>query len=247
LATIGRQFLDGWHDLARFKHYKTASALGDVVMKKLFVAAGLAAVLLSTVTTGAEAKRRWQFQYELLPWNDIDDGEDANVYYEEDDSDQPVIIHRRQRQTFVEDESDDGWWIEDDARNRYESRKRSANITKKLRPAPQKVAALEPKTVAKPKLKPLQKPVANATVITKTPKPVVKKVQTASLTPMKPTAKTIGCTAGAAVVTGYGFADVKPKACTGATYAYSALRAGKLYEIKLTAASGEISDVKKLN
>jgi hypothetical protein len=59
--------------------------------------------------------------------------------------------------------------------------------------------------------------------------------------------KTIGCTAGAAVITGYGFGEVKPKACTGAVYAYNATRAGKLYEIKLTAASGEITDVKKLN
>ena len=59
--------------------------------------------------------------------------------------------------------------------------------------------------------------------------------------------KTIGCSAGAAVIVGYGFADVKPKACTGDSYAYTALRAGKTYEIKLTAASGEITDVKKVN
>lgn len=61
-----------------------------------------------------------------------------------------------------------------------------------------------------------------------------------------PVTNGIGCTAGAAVVTGYGFGDVKPKTCTGATYSYTATRAGKSFVIELTAASGEVVDVKKL-
>lgn len=91
-------------------------------------------------------------------------------------------------------------------------------------------------SLAKPKLDetPRTNPVAA--------KPVVAKPVAAKPAP----GKTIGCTAGAAVIVGYGFADVKPKTCTGQAYAYTATRSGKNYEIKLTAASGEITDVKKV-
>ena len=77
-------------------------------------------------------------------------------------------------------------------------------------------------------------------------KPAKPKLETASLTPAKPqSAKTIGCTAGAAIVTGYGFANVTPKTCTGSIYAYNAQRDGKPYVIKVTAAQGEITEVSK--
>ena len=77
-------------------------------------------------------------------------------------------------------------------------------------------------------------------------KPKAKSV-IAKAAPAKVTGKTIGCTAGAAVIVGYGFAEVKPKTCTGDAYTYTATRAEKNYEIKLTAKSGEITDVKKVN
>jgi hypothetical protein len=118
------------------------------------------------------------------------------------------------------------------------------------------VAAAKPVTVAKVEAPDVivtkSDPVVTASLVTPKldeqpkAKPVISKPVVAKPVVAKPApGKTIGCTAGAAVIVGYGFAEVKPKACTGDAYAYTATRAGKNYEIKLTAASGEITDVKK--
>jgi hypothetical protein len=195
------------------------------------------------VATAASAQARDPFRNLFFPpWPDRevryyddsygDDGYyDDNAYDEED-----VIIERRPRRVQPRIVEDDTWWMEDDARIKLEQRK-------KVRTPSRKIVTEQPRVKVKPRLK------------------AEGDVETASLTrpdgmvkpKLKPVApkpvlgKTIGCTAGAAVVTGYGFADVKPKACTGKTFAYTAARAGKTYEIKLTAASGEIIDVKKVN
>ena len=47
-------------------------------------------------------------------------------------------------------------------------------------------------------------------------------------------------------VSGYGFTSVKPKVCNGATYSFDASRAANSYVIKVSAATGEITDVQKL-
>ncbi|MCA0433312.1 MAG: ribosome biogenesis regulatory protein homolog [Proteobacteria bacterium] len=69
--------------------------------------------------------------------------------------------------------------------------------------------------------------------------------QTASVA--KPSGQKIGCTNGADIITGYGFSSVKPKACTGTTFTYDAKRAQNAYLITLSSATGEITDVKKVN
>lgn len=212
----------------------------------------LAAVaMLSFASVSAEARDRWH-QQRFQNWDDqpnylYEDDEDFVSYNEPDDfTDEDVIIplrrtnrvqHMRDAEKRIDAEL---WWLDDNARTKLEQRQRAR------KPAATKNIA-RVKTQAKPKAKIID--VAKP----KSSKPM--DVQTASLSKpdviakpkSKPIqAKTIGCTAGAAVVTGYGFGDVKPKACTGNTYAYTAARGGKIYEIKLTAASGEITDVKKL-
>jgi hypothetical protein len=231
-------------------------ALGDVEMKYVALLASVA--VLTLFAASAEAKHRWTYTT-FAPWEnesviwEEDDGDVA--YYEEDVEDEAERYYQSQRKNIKRADDDDGWWIEDDARTQLEQRKKKRKVPVLKAPAVKKAAAKpKPAVVAKPK------------VVASTPsKPIVKpKVQVASLgkpaAPAKPkpiaavtpksnkvTDKTIGCTAGAAVVTGYGFAEVRPKACTGKTYAYTAARAGKTYEIQMTAASGEIVDVKKLN
>lgn len=56
----------------------------------------------------------------------------------------------------------------------------------------------------------------------------------------------IGCGKGAEIVSGYGFTSVKPRLCTGTTYSFDATRAANAYLIKVSAATGEITDVQKL-
>lgn len=157
------------------------------------------------------------------------------------------------------------WWLEEEARQALEARRRGnadAEPVIRQKAAPNKLASrtVTPTPVPKPLLKaPVPKAKVPASTETASvapvkplgpvkPAPATSKLETASISPpATPKGKTIGCTAGAAIVTGYGFGTVSPKACTGTTYSYSAQRGGKNYVIQLTAATGEITDVKKLN
>ena len=90
----------------------------------------------------------------------------------------------------------------------------------------------------------------------KTPKPAVSEssaakkksaVRTASIGEAPPkSAAALSCDKATAIVSGYGFAAVKAEDCEGKVYAFNASRDGKAYAIKLNAASGELTEVKKL-
>jgi hypothetical protein len=84
-------------------------------------------------------------------------------------------------------------------------------------------------------------------------KPVIKKqrasVQTTSIGKRFETAapaKGVDCSKGASIVSGYGFAGVTTKSCSGNTLVYNATRSGKPFEIQVNAANGELTAVKKL-
>jgi hypothetical protein len=68
----------------------------------------------------------------------------------------------------------------------------------------------------------------------------VKKPETAK---KKPTA--ISCAKAGEIVSGYGFKSVEEVTCKGQVYAFNATRDGKPFSIKLSAASGELTEVKK--
>ncbi len=81
-------------------------------------------------------------------------------------------------------------------------------------------------------------------------KPVIKpetKAATQTASVAKSTGQKIGCTNGADIISGYGFTSVKPQTCTGTVYSYNAVRAQNAYVINLSSATGEITDVKKVN
>jgi hypothetical protein len=211
-------------------------------MKTILLIASLGALTLTSVA--AQADHNWR-KRKLAPVYDrniyIDDSEDDGfVTYESDDEDEDVVyISRRQRMMREAEQEVEAelWWLDQGARNKLETRHRPQKTVVKKTEVKPAVKKTVPKSKPKLQTASLSKPVTIAK-----PKPVVAATKSNPVS-----AKTIGCTAGAAVVTGYGFAGVKPKACTGATYAYTAARSGKNYEIKLTAASGEIIDVRKLN
>ena len=217
-------------------------------MTKFILLAAVATLSLSAVS--AEARDRWRSNNQ---WRDqpvyLDDQDEGDIaYYEEDDffDNEDVVIPLRRRERTqqmrdAEERVDDRlWWLEDNARVKLEKRqvgrkqgakKNIARVEVLAKPKTKAAVVVKPKTITPPDLQTAS--LSNPVEITK---PKAKTV----------VGKTIGCTAGAAVVTGYGFAEVKPKACTGSIYTYTAARASKVYEIKLTAASGEITDVKKL-
>lgn len=58
-------------------------------------------------------------------------------------------------------------------------------------------------------------------------------------------ATAISCAKAGQIVSGYGFKSVEQVSCSGQTYAFNATRDGKPFTIKLSAASGELTEVKK--
>jgi hypothetical protein len=59
-------------------------------------------------------------------------------------------------------------------------------------------------------------------------------------------ATAISCDKAEKIVSGYGFTSVKPTTCTGQVFAFNATRSGKAYVIKLSSASGELTEVRKV-
>jgi hypothetical protein len=55
----------------------------------------------------------------------------------------------------------------------------------------------------------------------------------------------ISCAKAGEIVSGYGFKSVEQVNCSGQIYAFNATRDGKPFTIKLSAASGELTEVKK--
>jgi len=56
----------------------------------------------------------------------------------------------------------------------------------------------------------------------------------------------VSCGKGASIVSSFGFSDVTTKSCSGGTLVYGASRGGKSFEVQVSAASGELTAVKKL-
>ena len=93
------------------------------------------------------------------------------------------------------------------------------------------------------------KPVIKKRVVTADKKSVetVEKKAVASVEKKTaPATAGMSCDKAEKIVSGYGFTSVKPTACTGQVFAFNATRSGKAYVIKLSSASGELTEVKKV-
>lgn len=55
----------------------------------------------------------------------------------------------------------------------------------------------------------------------------------------------VNCTKAEEIVASYGFGNVKPVTCTGKIFDFTALRDGKNYRVQVSAATGEITEVRK--
>lgn len=214
------------------------------------------ALAIVTLTGAANADHRWRKQRYIANPLDIitsaiDPSYDEEVWLEdEEEDDEPTLNDMRKRRKNWARDDDELWWLEDEADVPVKK------PAKKKTVAPKKTVAT---TVVPPK--PRAKPVNTAAIVAapkskpvaaKTLPKLPAKIQNASVSPKatpgapKPTGKTVGCTGGAAIVTGLGFADVRPRVCTGNTYAYLAAKADGTYAIKLKASTGEVVDVAKL-
>jgi hypothetical protein len=201
--------------------------LSRVISAAVFVL--VAGTLL--VPTAAEAGSRWRFLhpdyyfYNPPPRDFYADEFDDEEYYEDDE--RPLAYY----------DPDDDY---------YEPRYQGEE--------PVYIAPKKKKTV---KAAPVPKPVAKKSVVS-TEKKTVTSTETKSLasvekkavaSPEKKTASAapgMSCDKAGAIVSGYGFTSVKPTTCTGQVFAFNATRSGKAYVIKLSSASGELTEVKKV-
>jgi hypothetical protein len=75
---------------------------------------------------------------------------------------------------------------------------------------------------------------------------IAAKPPTAEAATAKTSSGGMSCDKAGQIIAGYGFTSVKPQNCAGKVYAFNAARGGKNYLVKLSAANGELTEVKKI-
>ena len=201
--------------------------------------AALAAIAGSFATVAdAEAGSRWRF---LNPGYYFYDPPPRDFYaYEYDDEE----FYGDEERPLAYYDPDDDYYDPRYYEPRYEGEEPVYIAPKK-------------KTKKTVKADPVPKPVAKKSV-TAAQKKALTKTETTSLASVekkavapaeKKTAAAAGgmsCEKAEKIVSGYGFTSVKPTACSGQVFAFNATRSGKSYVIKLSSASGELTEVKKV-
>ena len=197
-----------------------------MMLTRIITLAALAAIAGTLVTTSAaEAGSRWRLRF-LQP-----------DYY----------FYNPRPHDFYADDYGDEEYDEDDERplayydpddNYYEPRYRD-----------DEPALIAPKKKKIVKAVPVTKPVVKKSVAATEKKAVViteKKALASVETKAAPATTGMSCDKAEKIVSGYGFTSVKPTTCTGQVFAFNATRSGKAYVIKLSSASGELTEVKKV-
>lgn len=201
------------------------------MLPRIISAAAFAILTSSLLVPTAEAGSRWRFLnpgyyfYDPPPRDFYADEYDDDEYYEDDE--RPLTYY----------EPDDDYY-----EPRYEGEEPVYIAPKKKKivkaaPAPTPV---EKKSVASVKKKAVTSPE------TKSVASVEKKTVTSTEKKTASAASGMSCDKAGEIVSGYGFTSVKPTACTGQIFAFNATRSGKAYVIKLSSASGELTEVKKV-
>jgi hypothetical protein len=171
-------------------------------------------------------------RYEPLP--------DGAYVMDEEDYYQ-YLKHKRQRRRVIEESYYDPNY--DEQRDPVYTQPKKAK-KKQVKP-PVKTVAVPPaaKKAAPPKAVASIKPQPKTIAVAK-PKTAVPEVTTTAST----SAASSGMSCGKAtqIISGYGFDSVSPQSCAGKIYAFSAKRSGKAYLVRLDAASGELTEVKKV-
>jgi hypothetical protein len=199
------------------------------MLPRIISLAALAAIAGTIVTTSAaEAGSRWiprffqpdYYTYYPRPLDLYSSDFDDEEYYEDDE--RPLAYY----------DPDDDY---------YEPRYRAEDDE------PVYIAPKKKKKIVK--AVPVTKPVVKKSVATTEKKTVIttekKAVASVEKKPVPPTAG-MSCDRAEKIVSSYGFTSVKPATCTGQVFAFNATRSGKAYVIKLSSASGELTEVKKV-
>ena len=198
-------------------------------MLSRIISAAAFALMASTLLapTAAEAGSRWRFLnpgyyfYDPPPRDFYADDYDDEEYY--DDDERPLAYY----------DPDDDYY-----EPRYEGEEPVYIAPKKKKTVK---AAPAPKPVVKKSVASTEKKAVTASVAS-----VEKKAVTSAEKKTASAAPGMSCDKAGEIVSGYGFTSVKPTTCTGQVFAFNATRSGKAYVIKLSSASGELTEVKKV-
>lgn len=201
------------------------------MLTRLISLAALAAISGTIVTTSAaEAGSRWiprffqpdYYTYYPRPLDLYSSDFDDEEYYEDDE--RPLAYY----------DPDDDY---------YEPRYRAEDDE------PVYIAPKKKKKSVKAVPAPVTKPVVKKSVAVTEKKTVVTTEKKAVASVEKKTAPAttgMSCDKAEKIVSSYGFTSVTPATCTGRVFAFNATRSGKVYVIKLSSASGELTEVKKV-
>jgi hypothetical protein len=181
------------------------------------------ATIAGTIAIPTAAEARNGFLYRMLhPF-------DANAYYPPPPDaydpyyDDEYYLPRR----FKYDDQQDSYYDPQYDEPRYvkpQKKKKTAKSLQPKKPPTQKSVSVASKNIVKPT------PEATAST---------------SAAP-KASSSSMSCDKASQIISGYGFSGVTASSCTGQVYAFNATRGGKPYRIKLSAASGELTEVKKV-
>ena len=212
------------------------------MLPRIICLAILSAIAGTLATTSdAEAGSRWRLHY-LNPYYYVYPPRPLDLYSsdygDEDDFDDDQYLS-------YYDEPDDGYYM---PRYRNDEPGQIAQKKKKTVKAVPVTKPVAKKSVAATEKKPVT--IASKKIATATEKKIVVATggNTAASTGKKvaPVTSGMSCDRAEKIISGYGFTSVKPTACTGQVFAFNATRSGKAYVIKLSSASGELTEVKKV-
>lgn len=198
-------------------------------MLSRIISAAAFALIASTllVPTAAEAGSRWRF---LHP-----------EYY---------FYNPPPRDFYADDYGDDEYYADDERPLAYYDPDDDYYEPRYQGEEPVYIAPKKKKTA---KAVPAAKPVVKKSVASTEKKAVMSSVASVEKKAVVPAEKKtasvvpgMSCDKAGQIVSGYGFTSVKPTACTGQVFAFNATRSGKAYVIKLSSASGELTEVKKV-
>jgi hypothetical protein len=196
------------------------------------ISAAAFALIASTllVPTTADAGSRWRYLnpgyyfYDPPPRDFYADEYGDEEYYEDDE---PPLAYYEPDDDYYEPRYYEG---EEPVYIAPKKKKKAAKAAPATKPVTKKsVASTEKKAVTSKSVASVEKKAVTSTE---------KKTATA--------ATGMSCDKAEKIVSGYGFTSVKPTTCTGQVFSFNATRSGKAYVIKLSSASGELTEVRKV-
>ena len=212
------------------------------MLPRIICLAVLSAIAGTLATTSdAEAGSRWRLRY-LNPYYYVYPPRPLDLYSsdygDEDDFDDDESLS-------YYDEPDDGYYVpryrNDEPGQFAQKRKKTVKAVPAAKPLVKKSVAVtekKPAVVASKKIAAVTE--KKIEVATKGSAVVSAETKVAPVTAGMP------CDKAEKIISGYGFTSVKPTVCTGEVFAFDATRSGKAYVIKLSSASGELTEVKKV-